>query len=190
MRAFIAIELPREIKNKLSELQTLLKKSGADVKWAEPKNIHLTLKFLGEIDKNKSVKIAEIIADTAKKSRQFRISLSSIGAFPNIEFAQVIWVGIDKGDKAIKALVKELEERFEKLGILKEKRPFSSHITIGRAKNLLNKDKLAQALKESESYFSGKNIAFDVNKIDLFKSTLGPSGPVYETLKEVNIDTI
>jgi len=189
MRTFIAIELPQHIRDKLFKLQTILKKSNADVKWVEPRNIHLTLKFLGEIDKNKSVKIAEIIEDAAKKSRQFRINLSSIGAFPDMESAQVIWVGIDKGNNEIETLAKELEERFEILGILKEKRLFSPHITIGRVKNLLNKDKLAQALRESESYFSGKNIEFDVTKINLFKSILGPSGPAYETLKEVNINT-
>ncbi|MCX5695574.1 MAG: RNA 2',3'-cyclic phosphodiesterase [Candidatus Omnitrophica bacterium] len=189
MRAFIAIELPQEIKDKLAQLQALLKESRADVKWVEPKNIHLTLKFLGEIDEDKSVKISGIIEDIAKESRQFPISLSSLGAFPKLDFARVIWIGIDKGDQETKLLAKGLEERIEKLGILKEERVFSTHITIGRVRSPLNKDKLAEALKKLGDYFAGKNIKFTVTKITLFKSTLGSSGPVYEALKTLDITT-
>jgi 2'-5' RNA ligase len=189
MRTFIAIELPQEVKDKLAELQALLKKAGADVKWIEPENIHLTLKFLGEIDEDKSAKVAAAIEDIAKKSKQFRMSLASLGAFPRIEFPRIIWVGIDKGDKEITELAKVLEEKIEKLGIPKEERRFSSHITIGRVRSPLNKDKLAQALRDSGNYFSGRNVEFDVTKITLFKSTLGPGGPVYAALKEVTLTT-
>lgn len=189
MRAFIAIELPQEIKNRLTEIQNLLKKSGADVKWVKPENIHLTLKFLGEIDKEKLIKIVEIIEDTAGNNAPFQIRLFSLGAFPKIEFPRVIWIAIDKGDKETKRLAKELEEKIEKLGIPIEKRGFSSHITIGRVRSLLNKDRLAKVLKESENYFGGENIEFGARKITLFKSTLSSSGPVYEVLKEVNLTT-
>ncbi len=187
MRTFIAIELPAQIKDKLSELQALLKQSGADVKWVAPQNIHLTLKFLGEIDEEKSTKISGIIENIAQGLKQFQISLSSLGAFPKIEFPLVIWVSIDKGDREVKMLAKGLEERIEKLGVPKEERPFSSHITIGRVRSPLNKDKLVKALREAENYFGAKIIEFNVTKIKLFKSTLGPSGPVYETLKEISI---
>lgn len=188
MRTFIAIELPQQIKDRLSELQALFKNSGADVKWVNPKDIHLTLKFLGEVDEEKSLKIAGVIENIAKASRQFEISLSSAGAFPKIEFARVIWIGIAKGDLETKTLAKELDERLEKLGIAKEERPFSSHITIGRVRSSLNKDKLIKALKEAEGYFSGKDIGFEVTKITLFKSTLTSGGAVYEALKEANIN--
>jgi len=189
MRTFIAIELPQEIKDKLSELQALLKKADADVKWVEPANIHLTLKFLGEIDEAKSVKVAGAIEDITRGLKQFQISLSSCGAFPKMEFPRVIWVAIAKGNREIATLAGDLEERIEKLGIPKEDRPFSSHITIARVRSPRNTDKLAKALKEAEDYFGGKNIEFDVTKITLFKSTLGPGGPVYEVLREVNIAT-
>ena len=170
-------------------MQTLLKKSGADVKWVAAQNIHLTLKFLGEIDEEKSVKIAGIIEEIAQGSKKFQISLSSLGAFPKKEFPRVIWVAIDKGDKEIKIFAKALEEKIEKIGIPKEDRPFSSHITIGRVRSPLNKDKLVRALRETENYFGGENIEFGVTKITLFKSTLGSSGPVYEALKEINLTT-
>lgn len=189
MRAFIAIELPEQIKSRLSELQALLKKSGADVKWVEPQNIHLTLKFLGEIDEVKSVKIAGMIEEIAQDAKQFRINLSSCGAFPRIEFPRVIWIAVNKGDKEVKILAEKLEERIEKFGIAREERIFSSHITIGRVKSPVNKDKLVRALKETENYFEGENTEFDVTKITLFKSTLGPNGPAYEPLKVINLTT-
>jgi len=189
MRTFIAIELPEQVKAKLSELQTLLKKSGADVKWIDPHNIHLTLKFLGEIDEAKSAKISGIIEEVAKDSKQFRVNLSSCGAFPKIEFPRVIWIAVDKGDKEIKILAEKLEERTERLGIPREERSFSSHITIGRVKSPANKDKLVRALKETENYFDGGNTEFDVTKITLFKSLLGSGGPTYEPLKVINFTT-
>ncbi|MFA5351315.1 MAG: RNA 2',3'-cyclic phosphodiesterase [Candidatus Omnitrophota bacterium] len=189
MRTFIAIELPQEIKEKLSELQARLKQSEADVKWVEPENIHLTLKFLGEIGEDKLPKIIEIIESTTQNTKQFRLSLSSLGAFPRVEFPRIIWIGINKGDKETVLLAKALEEKIEKLGIPGEERPFSSHITIGRVKGPLNKDKLAKTLKQSGDYFSGKDIGFDVTKVTLFKSTLGPGGPVYAALKEVKLTT-
>lgn len=187
MRTFIAIELPQQIKNKLAELQALLKQTGADVKWVAPQNIHLTLKFLGDIDVAKSAKITAIIEEITRSSKQFPISLSLLGAFPKIEFPRIIWVAIEKGDKEVKVLAEKLEERLAKLGIPKEERNFSSHITIGRVRSLLNKDKLVMALKEAESYCAGKNIEFTATRITLLKSTLSPTGPFYEALQEASI---
>lgn len=187
MRTFIAIELPKQIKDVLADLQAHLKQSNADVKWVKPENIHLTLKFLGEIDEDKLVKITEIIERIASQKKQFQIKLSRLGAFPKKGFPRVLWVSVDKGDEETKAIVKELEENIERLGIPKEERPFSSHITIGRIRSPLNKDKLLKALNESEDYFAAESIEFDVTGITLFKSALGPGGPVYEALKEVNM---
>ncbi len=189
MRTFIAIELPQEIKDRFVKLQAQLKQSEADVKWVAAQNIHLTLKFLGEIDEEKCTRVSSIIKEVAQGTKQFQISLSSCGAFPKIEFPRVIWVAIDKGDKETRVLASDLEEKIEKLGIPKEDRPFSSHITIGRVRSSLNKDRLVKVLEESENYFGGKNIEFSVTKITLFKSTLGAQGPIYEVLKGTNLKT-
>lgn len=189
MRTFIAIDLLQETKDKLSRLQARLKKSGADVKWIAPMHMHLTLKFLGEIDEDKSIKIAGIIEDTAKKSQQFRLGLSSLSAFPKMESPRIIWVGVGKGNKEATELAQELEARTVKLGIPKEERPFSAHITIGRVSSPLNKEKLVKALKEAENYFGGESTAFAVTQITLFKSTLGSGGPIYEPLQEAKLTT-
>lgn len=188
MRTFIAIELPQEIKDFLSRLQTELKATQADVKWVAPENIHLTLKFLGEIDDKKLTQIIEIIDDTAKGKDKFRICISSLGAFPKIDFPRVIWVGIETGDKEIKEIAGGLEEKIAKTGIPKEDRPFSSHITIGRTRSTLNREKLVGYLK-NKSELGGEKLEFYVTKVTLFKSTLTPKGPLYEALKEASLKT-
>jgi len=189
MRTFIAIELPKEIRDSLANLQDKLKSTGADVKWVEPNNIHLTLKFLGEIDDQKLDKITSILENIAKDKSSFHSCISSIGAFPRISSPRAIWVGIDKGNNETKEITKQLEEKIEKSGIPKEDRPFSSHITIGRTRSALNLQKLAQELKTLENNLGIKVAEFDVTKITLFKSTLTPKGPIYEVLKEANLKT-
>jgi len=188
MRTFIAIELPEEIKGYLRRLQDDLKATQADVKWVAPENIHLTLKFLGEVDDRKLDKIIEIIYETAKEKNKFQIRISSLGAFPKIDSPRVIWVGIDAGDKETKGISEELEERIAKIGIPKEDRPFSSHITIGRTRSSLNREKLVRDLK-NRAELGAEKLEFYVTKITLFKSTLTPRGPIYEVLKEANLKT-
>lgn len=188
MQTFIAIELPQEIKDSLAQLQTELKSTNADVKWVAPQNIHLTLKFLGGIDDKQLEKIIHIIDDVSKEKDKFQITVSSLGAFPEIDSPRVIWIGIDSGDKQVKEITKELEEKIEKIGIPKEDRPFSSHITIGRTRSSLNRQELVRYLK-NKADLGGKKLDFYVTKITLFKSTLTPKGPIYETLKETSLKT-
>ena len=188
MRTFIAIELPKEIRDYLGNLEDALKATQGDVKWVEPKNIHLTLKFLGEIDEPKKEKINSILDAVAKEKSSYKIRISSLGAFPKLNFPRVIWVGADQGDTETKEIAKILEEKIQKLGIPKEGRAFSSHITIGRTRSTKNREKLVQELKNAAD-FSGSNLEFTVTKITLFKSTLTPTGPIYEVLKEANLKT-
>jgi len=188
MRTFIAIELPEEIKSSLGRLQEELKASNADVKWVEPNNIHLTLKFLGEIDDKKLDKVTKIIDGAAKENDKFKVYISSLGAFPKIDYPRVIWVSIDTGDKETKQIAKDLEEGMAKIGIPREDRPFSSHITIGRTRSSLNRENLVRDLK-NKAELGGKKLEFYATKITLFKSTLTPKGPIYEALKESNLKT-
>ena len=187
MRTFIAIALPQEMRDYLACIQAELKKCQADVKWVQPENIHLTLKFLGERDEKKIERIKEILQETVREKAYFVLHLCNIGAFPKIDFPRVIWVGIDKGDKETKALALELEDKIAKLGIPKEDKPFSSHITIARIRSPANRESLVQELKRTPT-LEGKE--FLVTKITLYKSTLTPKGPIYEVLKEASLKTI
>lgn len=182
MRAFIAIGLPKGIKDSLGRLQQKLKKAGADVKWVEPENIHLTLKFLGEIDEQTKDRISSKIEELCQGTKQFSVALSSCGAFPSNQSPRVIWTGINQGDNEVKRIAGKIEEFLSVIGISKENREFSSHITIGRTRSGKNRRELAElldslALKPLEEQFL-------VSKITLFKSTLTPAGPIYEVIRE------
>jgi len=187
MRTFIAIELPKEIKDKLALLQEQLKASNADVKWVEPKNIHLTLKFIGERDDKKVEKIMQILDEVAQNKNTYEASIYSLGAFPSINSPRVIWVGLQQGDNETKAIAQDLEEKIAKIGIPKEDRPFASHITIGRTRSGLNKEKLFEAINKLAVNLEKEFQNFAVGKIVLFKSTLTPKGPLYEALKVANL---
>ena len=189
MRTFIAIELPKNIREALGKLQEQLKKSEADVKWVTPDNIHLTLKFLGEVDDDKIEKINKIIDSVCAENNTYKIYISSLGAFPRIDYLRVIWAGVEKGDSETKKIAKELEEKIEKIGIPREARPFSSHITLGRTRSALNREKLVKELKSMQEAFEKEDLEFSVSKVTLFKSTLTPKGPAYEVLKEANLKT-
>jgi len=190
MRTFIAIELPPEIKDALSRLQRQLQNSQADVKWVQPQNIHLTLKFLGERDVKLIEKIMQILQEVTQGQKSFHARISCLGAFPSINSPRIIWVGIDLGDSETKEIAKELEGRISKIGIPKEDRPFSSHITIGRIRSPKNRDSLIQNLNHLQDKFGEFTLEFPVTKITLFKSTLSSRGPIYEVLKEENLKTI
>ena len=127
MRAFIAIELPEEIKTILSNLQNELKQARADVKWVKPENIHLTLKFLGEIEQDLIKEIQPILEEIAQKKPCFSLYLSSLGAFPKLQYPRVIWISLTN-DQAVIEIAKDLEKELLRIGLAAESRPFSSHI--------------------------------------------------------------
>jgi len=190
MRAFIAIELPEDIRSALAALQEKLKTSGADVKWVEPQNIHLTLKFLGEIGDELKNKVCEALSCVAADNPPFAATINLIGGFPNIDYPRVIWVGIAEGDTQVKKIARELEDRLSKLGIAKEEHHFSSHITIGRVRSPSARKNLARSISGQAEYLSKENLVFDISKLTLFKSSLSPKGPLYEAQKEENLKTI
>jgi 2'-5' RNA ligase len=189
MRTFIAIPLPQDIKTFLVKIQNQLKTSGADIKLAAPDNIHLTLKFLGEIDDEKIKQAIVILEEIAKDKKQFPARIASLGAFPEITSPRVIWVGIDRGDENSKLIAAELEERITALGIPKEKKGFSSHITIARARSSKGMDSLIRELNLCADKFRQEKAEFKVDQIVLYKSTLTPKGPIYQALKAVNLKT-
>ncbi len=172
MRLFIAIEIPKDLKKELIELQTTLK----DVflgSWVGDK-LHLTLKFLGEVEDKK----ANAIKDALNKIRfsEFEMSLKGLGAFPSEEHIRVLWVGADKGDEEAKEIQKSVETELEKLGFEKEHRDYTNHLTLCRVKRA-DKQIAKDVFKKYKNTEFG---TFAVDTISLIKSTLTPKGPIYE----------
>lgn len=181
MRTFIAIELSEEIRNALAQIQSHLKYAGADVKWVEKNNIHLTLKFLGEIDDKKCEKVKAVLDQIAAEFKPFELDLKDIGAFPKIEFPRVIWVGLDKGAKESTEIAKKIDEALSKTGFQEETRPFAAHLTVGRVRSSKNKEVLKEKITDYQLPITKSEI---IPSIILFQSTLTPKGPIYTKLHE------
>jgi 2'-5' RNA ligase len=184
IRAFIALELEKQIQEKLAEYEVVLKKSGADVKWVKPENIHLTLKFLGYISAEQIAEIKKILVGLKSKP-QFPFSLDELGAFPSLGSPRVIWVGIEQGKKESAEIAAQLEAEIEKIGIPRENRPFKAHLTLGRMRSPKGKEFLKSKIEELNKNFSPLNMS--AQKITLFQSTLTPTGSIYTPLFEIQL---
>ncbi|MBO8183510.1 MAG: RNA 2',3'-cyclic phosphodiesterase [Archaeoglobus sp.] len=177
MRLFVAVDLSDEIRGNISRLSKILKVKG--VKTVERENIHLTLKFLGEVNESKKDRVIAALDEIEFKS--FRINLKGVGFFPNATRMRVVWVGVEEGADELKALAYEVEDKMAELKFKKERR-FVPHATIARIKRVDANVKAAmlERLKEFENQEFGEMM---VTHFSLKKSTLTPSGPIYEDLK-------
>lgn len=175
VRAFIAIPCPEEIKGEIIEIQTRIKDLG-ELKLVEPENIHLTLKFLGEVDNGLIDRISEKL-DLLSETEKFEISLKGLGAFPGQNYVRVIWVGIDKGADRIEELHGRIDSGLNSLGFPKDTR-FNTHLTIARVRSI-DKARLKDILNKNSDKGFG---SFPADRIELMKSTLTPKGPEYLVL--------
>ena len=183
MRLFIALPLSDDIERFLSNIIDNLKQKRGQVKWVNSKNIHLTMKFLGETDKSIIEAISTTVKKVASKHSSVKCTIDKIGGFPNLRRPKVIWAGIEDNIDRLEAIVSDIENEMAGLGFEKENRKFKSHLTLGRVKDNRN---LYELTKYLESYqLQPKEILFD--KIVLFKSTLTPDGPIYERLIEAEL---
>lgn len=179
MRTFIALDLTPEMRQGLSGLQAELKKSNADVKWVDPKNIHLTLKFLGDITEQQVEPVTQALDKIAAHRQPYELSLSGIGAFPKLDYPRVVWVGIESGKEETKEWAAKIDEELSRLGFKKEGREFKAHLTIGRVRSPKNKDRL-KSIIQSTTFAPSSKIPID--SITFYQSTLTPQGPIYTSL--------
>ena len=185
IRTFVAIEIDNAIKNRLSECLSKLKKTGADVKWVAPENIHLTLKFIGYIEEKILSGMNKIISDAVSCLNSFSISLGNIEAFPSLKKPRVVFVCVqDKGNNLLK-IFEKLDKGLEELGTKRESKKHVGHITLGRVRSQKNIFKLISALNsEAECFFGFEK----VNHISLMQSKLTPKGPIYTRLNNFRLN--
>ena len=185
MRTFIAIEIPAELKKAIIQQSASLRRAaGGSVRWVAPENIHLTLKFLGEISPSNLEMLTQTLKTEASQQTPFDIKIETLGAFPNPRRPRVIWVGLD-APPALARFQHGLEAATARLGYPPEDKPFSPHLTIGRVRDQVPADEM-QALRTAlESAKIGLLGAFTVQAVKLFKSDLLPGGSVYTCLFSV-----
>ena len=180
IRSFLAFDIESDtVLNRLASAQRLLLQTGADVKLVEPENIHVTIRFLGNI----TPATAENIFEEMKRVQfsPFIVQIKGLGAFPNPRYSRVIWAGITQGADQLKSIFSQLEPKLQGLGFTPDPKGFSPHLTIARVRSGRNKQQLAEFITENANYEFG-----DINAkcLRLKKSTLTPKGPIYSTLKE------
>lgn len=181
IRTFIAIELPEKIIYTISKVQEEIKSYGLKIRWVRPENIHLTLKFLGDIKTADTEKVARAVSESATGYPALSLAVKGIGVFPGIKKPRVLWLGISKQLDLLTALQKTLDEKLEAMGFPKEKRPFRGHLTLGRIKSIIDPKTLHDVLKE---FIQFESEPFFADKIILYKSDLKPKGAVYTKLVE------
>ncbi|GMR04302.1 MAG: RNA 2',3'-cyclic phosphodiesterase [Thermodesulfobacteriota bacterium] len=153
------------------------------VSWVNPSNIHLTLKFLGEVDETRIDQIGEALEKAASGIRPFSLSTGKLGGFPNIANPRVLWLGLEGGEEAVE-LQKKIDETLAGLGFEKEKRAFHPHLTLARIRNPADGRALgALAIKLRHDI----NIEFTVDSFILFRSKLTPSGAEYSELRRFGL---
>jgi 2'-5' RNA ligase len=183
MRTFIAIEIPAEIKTALTRLQTELRRAGADVSWTRPENIHLTLKFLGEIEERLVNEIQKTCIETAAEFQPFTLDLNNTGVFPNVRQPRVLWAGLSGEIEKALEIQRRLDERLMAIGFDGEEKPFRPHLTIGRVKS---NRKTRELLALADSYQLPR-LSFDVKEIVVMKSELVPAGARYAILAKAEM---
>jgi 2'-5' RNA ligase len=184
LRTFIAFKLPETIISHIRRIQEKIKACGFRMGWVLPENIHLTLKFLGEIPKQDIDIVSQGMAETATLYSPMTFSAKGIGVFPTVKRPRVLWIGLNGDTYPLIQMQKDLEERLDAVGFPKEDRAFKAHLTIGRVKAELDPQKLVEVMEK----FSGiESERFIADKIILFRSELKPGGAVYTELHSVDL---
>ena len=184
MRSFIAIELSHEIREALAILVKDLQKDGIQGRWVSPNNIHLTLRFLGNIRDDQAVEIGKLMEEVAKGFFPFTVSLEGLGAFPHAARPRVLWVGVGKGKDHLIHLQGELERRLTSMGFAPEDKAFKPHLTLARFKFPKEevRRRVYQACRKREQARWG---VMEAASVVLFESMLSPQGARYRKVKEV-----
>ena len=181
IRSFIAVDLDDVgIKEKLIKAQKDLEDTGADLKLVDPEIMHLTLRFLGEIPELTVQKVKEILDGVRFQS--FEAHFSGLGAFPNLNRINVVWVGIVGGHETLREIFEQVEPKLRQVGLAPDNKGFSPHLTIARVRSGRNKLTLADVVSKMKDVDFG---VMPVAYVRLKKSTLTPKGPIYTTIHEV-----
>lgn len=179
MRLFVAIEISKEVAERITEIEKRLFKGGFDLKFVEPENLHLTLKFLGEVSDEDLKYVESVISYVANEFQAFNVSFQGLGYFGSERNVKVLWIGVKEGKSEFVRIASSLDKKLSKIRE-EERKEKTPHLTIARVKSGKNRENL---LREIYSLNDVKIGEVYVKEIKLKKSELTPKGPVYSDLK-------
>ncbi len=178
MRTFIALEVPEDVKRTILEIQDQLRRiPGARVSWVRSEGVHLTLKFLGDVDLSLMPSIEEVVKDCASKVTSFKLTTGEAGGFPNLRRPRVLWIGIDSPSQLLK-LQQDIEHGLADLGFPAEGKRFHPHLTVGRVKSINRDCPLPDKLTKIEF---PQNV-WQINDVRIMSSILKPEGAKYKVI--------
>ncbi len=183
LRLFIALPLPTEVEKYLGRIIADLKPEGSSVKWVQPQNIHLTVKFLGDAEERLVSQIKQELEAVAARFESFDSSIDTLGAFPNLRKPRVFWAGGSTTSGTAAEIAEAVDAAMQKLGFERETRRFKPHLTLGRVRQGRSVGRLTETVEQ----YQMTPISFRMDRLVLFKSTLTPQGAIYDRLAECRL---
>ena len=184
IRTFIAIELPVEVKQAARQIQNRLRESIEGIRWVKHENIHLSVKFLGNVEENRINDIAAAVKNAVKDISVMILKTGHLGIFPNEKRPRILWLGIEGDVREFIRMSKNCESELAKLGYEKDAREIKPHITVGRIRSSKKQKGLVTILKDIPI----ESIEFRADALKLMRSELNPNGAVYTNLRSVKLD--
>jgi 2'-5' RNA ligase len=178
MRLFVALEIPCVVRDNLATLINDLRTAAPKARWVRPENIHVTLKFIGEVPPEKVADIRGALSGVSSEHAA-ELSFHGLGFFPNAKRPSVLWAGIDASPN-LQSLAGDIERSLEKIGLPREQRPFVPHLTIARFQPPRIPEQLHSAIAQSSGREFGSLLT---DEFHLIESKLKPSGAEYTTLE-------
>jgi RNA 2',3'-cyclic 3'-phosphodiesterase len=182
IRAFFGIDSSGENKENIFAIQKILKEPESEIKWENKEKLHVTMKFLGDIDEYALKEMIQDIRNEVKIFEKFEMQFDVLGCFPNIKFPRVIWIGCKNQNDKLNQINEIIENVAVNFDFPKEKGKFHPHITLGRVKGNRGLDQIAELIK----HLSFEKIVGTANEITVFKSTLQKSGSIYTIVDKIS----
>jgi RNA 2',3'-cyclic 3'-phosphodiesterase len=185
IRSFICIEVPASVCRRLEELQICLRRTGGDVSWVKASNIHLTLKFMGDITHSSVQVVRKAVIQASTDLNPFEITVNGTGCFPSARNPRVLWVGLVDASQQLKHLHSEIDRLLALSGFVADHKPFSPHLTLGRFRTPRQSQRVVEAMLregfEPESFVA--------DRVIIMRSQLNAGGSIYTRLAEVCLPT-
>ncbi len=181
IRTFIAIDIPSEIKQAIAHVQNELRPiHGANVSFPRMEGIHLTLKFLGDVEREQLDQVTEAVRGASTGINRFELITTGVGGFPNLKDPRVLWWGL-KDSKPLLQLHKQIDSNLAQIGFPIERKRFNAHLTVGRVKYISKDSELIDKFEQCDL----SPVSWTVNEVNVMSSQLRPSGAVYSVIASV-----
>lgn len=185
VRTFVAVVLPQDVKQAIGSVESQFRKSAPRVRWVSPENLHITLKFLGNVDADRLSDVEAAVREAVKGLKPFRLEFRGAGAFPNQKKPRVIWIGIEGEVSLLSEAAERVDKALVDIGFEAEDRPFRGHVTIGRCRDIRDGAGVSDALRDVGALELG---SMNVDRVIVMKSDLRPEGPIYSEIAEIKIE--